>query len=95
MLTKATYHQHAGLAAAGLLLGGQAAFADPGRWQDDGYRRRDRVRSTTTRAWSTWIRSSATSASRTPRRECWNETRYEEVRYDGRVRASRIVRRAP
>ena len=29
-----------------------------------------------------------------PRRECWNETRYEEVRYP-RQRASRTVRPAP
>jgi uncharacterized protein YcfJ len=76
MLTKAI----PALAAAGLLLGGQAAFADHGRWQDEDYRNRDRTEYDYARVVDVApiFRNIRVS---TPRRECWNETRYEEVRY--------------
>ncbi len=76
MLTKAINV----LAAAGLLLGGQAAFADHGRWQDNDYRHRDRPDYDYARVVDVdpIFRNIRVS---TPRRECWNETRYQEVRY--------------
>lgn len=77
MLTKAM----TGLVAAGLLLGGQAAFADPGKWKrydDDrryGQSDYDYARVVDVEPIVRNVRVT------TPRRECWNETRYEEVRY--------------
>ena len=73
----------AGLAAAGLLLGSQAAFADPGRWQnqnDDDYGRHGQTEYDYARVVDVEpiVRNVRVS---TPRRQCWNETRYEEVRY--------------
>jgi uncharacterized protein YcfJ len=76
MLTKAI----SALAAAGLVLGGQAAFADPGRWQNNDQRYRDRGDYDYARVVDVdpIFRNIRVS---TPRRECWNETRYEQVRY--------------
>src|SRR5687767_14832755 len=69
-----------GLVAAGLLLSGQAVFADPGRWKHDRYNRGhhaeyDYARVVDVDPIYRQVRVSV------PRRECWNETRYEEVRY--------------
>jgi len=88
MLTKAAVSPRtmAGLAAAGLLLASQAALADPGRWRDDDDRGRysreeyDYARVVDVKPIVRDVRVT------TPRRECWNETRYEEVRYEDRPR---------
>jgi uncharacterized protein YcfJ len=67
-----------GFVAAGLLLSGQAAFADPGKWQHNRYDRGyhaeyDYARVVDVDPIYRQVRVSV------PHRECWNETRYEEV----------------
>lgn len=85
VLTKAI----AGVAAASWLLGAQVAFADPGRWRGDeradGYRDQgyDYARVVNVEPIVRNVRIT------TPRRECWNETRYDEVRYDDGPREPR------
>src|SRR5262245_14958983 len=73
MLTKAM----TGLVASGLLLAAQVASADNGRWSDrrdyDGEYDYARVIDV-----DPIVRHVKVS---TPRRECWTETRYEEVSY--------------
>jgi uncharacterized protein YcfJ len=69
-----------GFVASGLLLSGQAALADHGRWKDARYDRRytseyDYARVVDVDPIIRRVRVSA------PHRECWNETRYEEVNY--------------
>jgi uncharacterized protein YcfJ len=69
-----------GLVAAGLLFSGQAAFADPTGWKHARYNRGhhaeyDYARVVDVDPIYRQVRVSV------PRRECWNETRYEEVRY--------------
>ncbi len=83
MLTKATVSTRAcaGLAAVGLLLGSQAVSADPGRWHDnDDYGRYPHAEYDYARVVDVEpiVRNVRIT---TPRRECWNETRYEEVSY--------------
>lgn len=75
MLTKAV----TGLVSAGLLLSAQAAFADPHNWQGRRYDRPeyDYARVVDVDPIVRHVRVS------TPRRECWTETRYEEVRTGG------------
>ena len=76
MLTKAM----TALLTAGSLLCGQAAFADHNGWQSDRYDRRDRPEYDYARVVDVdpIIRQVRVSV---PRRECWNETRYEQVNY--------------
>lgn len=69
-----------GFVAAGLLLSGQTAFADPGKWQHNRYDRGNHAEYDYARVVDVdpiyrQVRVSV------PRRECWNETRYEEVDY--------------
>lgn len=69
-----------GLVAAGLLLSGQAAFADPGGWKQHRYNRGnpaeyDYAEVVDVDPIYRQVRVSV------PRRECWNGTRYEDVHY--------------
>lgn len=87
MRTQATLKTQAatGLVAAGLLLGSQMALADPGRWQRDDRGRYPGAEYDYARVVDVEpiVRNVRIT---TPRRECWNETRYEEVRYEERGR---------
>jgi uncharacterized protein YcfJ len=76
MLTRAM----TALATTGLLLGGQAAFADHGKWRNDrharhGYAEYDYARVVDVDPIFREVRV------RVPERECWTETRYEEPHY--------------
>jgi uncharacterized protein YcfJ len=76
MLSKAM----TGLVASGLLLSGQAAFADHNDWKNARYERRsgpeyDYARVVDVDPIVRQVRVSE------PRRECWNETRYDEASY--------------
>jgi uncharacterized protein YcfJ len=78
MLSKAV----TGLVSAGLLLTGQAAFADPGKWHGPRYDRPygaeyDYARVIDVDPIVRHVRVT------TPKRECWTETRYEEVTTGG------------
>ncbi len=72
------------MAAAGLMLAGQAALADHGKWQkhgrydDDRGRGYDYARVIDVEPIRTRVRV------RTPERECWQETRYDDRSYDDR-----------
>jgi uncharacterized protein YcfJ len=66
-----------GLVASGLLLSGQAAFADGGKWKRD---RHDRYSSGYDYARVIDVDPIVRHVRVTvPNRECWTETRYEEV----------------
>ena len=78
MLTKAV----TGLVASGLLLSGQAAFADHAKWHGQPYGGRyspdyDYARVIDVDPIVRHVRVSV------PKRECWTETRYEEVESRG------------
>src|SRR5262249_23722588 len=67
-----------GLVSAGLLLGGQAALADPGKWKDPSHGGRyssdyDYARVIDVDPIVRHVRVPV------PKRECWTGTRYEEV----------------
>ena len=71
-----------GLVSAGLLLAGQAAFADPGKWRSQPYAGRsssdyDYARVIDVDPIVRQVRVT------TPKRECWTETRYEQVEVPG------------
>jgi uncharacterized protein YcfJ len=71
-----------GLVSAGLLLGGQAAFADQGKWKGQPYGGRyssdyDYARVIDVDPIVRHVRVT------TPKRECWTETRYEQVEVPG------------
>jgi uncharacterized protein YcfJ len=78
MLSKAV----TGLVSAGLLLTGQAAFADPGKWHGNRYDRPhapeyDYARVIDVDPIVRHVRVTV------PKRECWTETRYEDVQQGG------------
>lgn len=77
MLTKVV----TGVVSAGLLLAGQAAFADHGRWNGPAHHRHvadyDYARVVDVDPIVRHVRVTV------PRRECWTETRYETVQYGG------------
>ncbi len=76
MLTKVV----TGLVSAGLLLTAQAAFADHGdHYGQYKYRNGPPASTTPTLVSSMSIPSSVRSASASARRECWTETRYDDV----------------
>ena len=88
MLSKAV----TGLVSAGLLLAGQAAFADHvGKWH--GNRSRARRHSDYDYARVVDVDPIVRHVRVTvPRRECWTETRYEEVQHGGVRPAPRLGR---
>lgn len=81
-----------GFVACGLLLSGSTAFADPGGWKSERYYSRynseyDYADVVNVDPIIRRVRISA------PHRECWNETRYENVSYS-RVRRTEPYRGA-
>ena len=76
MLSKAV----TGLVATGLLLTGHAAFADPGKWKHDRHDRYSGYEYARVVDVDPIVRQVRVT---TPKRECWTETRYEEVQHGG------------